>query len=84
MSNALALIEMPGYRTSGWTRDRHHRRFEVYINGVRVRSFVENAAPDYLIGRWFDEAIQTYIATMERALGCRCMRGRWKNIGENA
>lgn len=75
--NSLHLIRMSDSTISGHGGKRTRRNFELWINGVSIRTYTEDSAMtfNYATGPSFDRAIDAEIAKFEEALNCRVIRG---------
>lgn len=72
----LRKADSGGPRHGGW---RTYRHFEIYLNGVLLRSFRDDSASDnYASGKWLDELIDKTCGTLERALGIKRIHAREK------
>lgn len=72
MTNKLTIIQ-----TDDTLRRRHGgivehvRTFVGCVNGVPVKTWADDAPPDYNSGKYLDEAKARWIEIWETALGCK-------------
>lgn len=79
MQNYIHLMQKDSYEA--WTHGGKvmRRRFLFFINGVPIREMCEGHQDvEWRTGKDFDEYLGKFARLFERALGCRCVRGRLK------
>jgi len=59
---------------------RQYRSFTAYVNGIAVESWRDDEQRhDYSSASYLDQAIDRWVATWEKALGCKAVRGEIKS-----
>lgn len=78
--NYLHLIQYPSYTIQTHGGPTVIRVYKLYINGHFIREYSDRSKTpfDYVEGKYFDKAMAQEISIYERALDCKCIRGRSK------
>lgn len=77
MANYLHLIQTPTRSVKRHGGPDEVRTFELYINGILIEMFQDNYPSSYYKSLDnLDRYINQKVKTLERALGCKVIRGR--------
>lgn len=77
--NTLYLIRGSDGEVLSHSGARKYRFYEVYVNGVRVKKFIEGfSGCNHATGPAFDKHVLDFLELWENALRCTAMRGELK------